>query len=153
MNFVRHRVTPDIWPTSLKILLKNLPRFDWHYIKSYQIGIKRVSGCVILNLGYHLCLASLIHTVSRIKWSQRGVNINSILFSGKINFPLLIFQRWIASEKCHFLTNHICHSTSFYQLFLATIVSCILRHNHWIPFRYMYLYNFLSLSVSIYLSI
>ena len=139
MNFVRHRVTPDIWPTSLKILLKNLPRFDWHYIKSCQIGIKRISGCVILNLGYHLCLASLSYNVSRIKWSRGGVNLNSILFSGKINFPLLIFHRWIASEKCHFFKNHICHSTRFFQLYLATIASWILKQDHWNPFRYIFI--------------
>ena len=49
----RHRVTPDIWPTLLKVLFKKLPLFNWRYSKSCQIGIKQLSGCVILNLGYH----------------------------------------------------------------------------------------------------
>ena len=91
LNFhgTRHRVTPDIWPTWLKILLKNLPLFDWRYINSCQIGIKQLSVCVILNLGYHL-------NDSRMKWYRRSVNPNPILFYSKINFRLLIFQRWTA---------------------------------------------------------
>ena len=56
------------------------------YIKSCQICIKQLSGCVILSLGYHL-------NNSRMKWYRRGVYPNPILFYRKINFPLLIFQR------------------------------------------------------------
>ena len=92
---------------------------DWCFIKSCQIGIKQLSGYVILNLGYPFCLAFLSHNVSRIKWYRRGVNLNPILFSGKIHFLLLIFHRWIVYEKCHFFKNHICHSTSFFP-----IISC-----------------------------
>ena len=68
-------------------LSKNLPLFDWRYIKSSQIGIRQLSGCVILNLWCHL-------SDSRMKWYQGVVNPNPILFYRKINFPLLIFQRW-----------------------------------------------------------
>ena len=91
LNFhgTRHRVAPDIWPTWLKILLKNLPLLDWRYIKSCQIVIKQLSVCVILNLGYHL-------NDSRTKWYRRSVNPNPILFYSKINFRLLIFQIWAA---------------------------------------------------------
>ena len=78
LNFLgnRDRVTSDIWPTWLKILLKNLPLFDWRYIKSCQIGIKQLSWCVILNLRYHL-------NDSRMKWYRRSVNPNPILFYRK----------------------------------------------------------------------
>ena len=82
----RQRVTQDIWPTKLKILFKNLPLFDWRYIKSCQIGIKQLYGGVILNLGYYICLAS----------SQRCEISNPVLFYGKKNFSFLIFQRCIA---------------------------------------------------------
>ena len=95
-------------------MLKNLPLFDWRYIKSCQIGIKQLSGCVILNLGYHL-------NDSRMKWFRRGVNPNSILFYKKINFLLLTFQRWTAQEKSHIFKNHVCHSTSFSSSYLFSI--------------------------------
>ena len=85
----RRRVTPDIWSTYLEILLKNLPLFDWRYIKSCQIGIKQFSGCDILNLG---CLLN----DSRMKWYRRGVNPNPIPCYRKITCPLLIFLRWRA---------------------------------------------------------
>ena len=102
-----------------------MPLFDWRYINSCQIGIKQLSGCVILNLGYHL-------NDSHVKWHQRGVNPDPLLFYRKINFRLLIFQRWAALEKSHLFKNHVCHSTSFFPVifFFFRFVRCTLA-NRW----------------------
>ena len=45
---------------------KNIIRVKFSF-KFCRIGIKQLSGCVILNLGYHFNLVSLSHNVSRIK--------------------------------------------------------------------------------------
>ena len=92
--------------------------FDWCYITSCQIGIKQLSGYVILNLGYHL---NNLH----MKWFWRGVNPNSIVFYGKMNFPLLIFQRWTRKSFTS-LRNHICHPSSFFSNFCFQFASCTL---------------------------
>ena len=60
-----------------------MPLFDWRYIKSWQIGIKQLLGCVILNLGYHL-------GDSRMKWYWRSVNPNLILWC--IHQPVNIYR-------------------------------------------------------------
>ena len=80
-----------------------MPLFDWRYIKSCQIGVKQLSGYVILNLGNHL-------SDSHMKWYRRNVNPNHILFYWKINIRLLIFQM----EKSDLVKNYVCHSASFF---------------------------------------
>ena len=60
-----------------------MPLFDWHYIKSSQIGIKQLLGCATLNLGYHL-------SDSRMKWYWRSVNPNLILWC--IHQPVNIYR-------------------------------------------------------------
>ena len=97
------------------MLFKNLSLFDW----PCQIGIKQLSGCTILNLGYHL-------NDSGMKWYRRGVNPNPILFYRKTSFPLLIFQRWTAQEKSHLFKNHVWHSTSFFFSYFFLFVRCTL---------------------------
>ena len=43
------------------------------------------------------------------------------LFYRKINFALLIFQRWTVQEKTDLFKNQVCHSTSFFSSYLLSI--------------------------------
>ena len=44
-----------------------------------------------------------------------------ILLYRKINFALLIFQRWTVQEKTDLFKNQVCHSTSFFSSYLLSI--------------------------------
>ena len=88
-------------------------------MKSCQIGIKRLSRWVILNLGYPL-------SDSRMKWYWRSVNPNPIVLYRKINFGLLIFQRWTTYEKSDLVKNHVCQSTSCFPVICFRFARCTL---------------------------